>query len=42
LRPGVLAEKEEVTWDFAGLLPREASLVVRPMVLAESALIPMA
>jgi hypothetical protein len=27
---------------LAGLLPREGSLVVRPMVLGESALMPMA
>ena len=38
----MLAEKEEVCWDLAGLLPREGSLVVRPMVLGESALMPMA
>ena len=38
----MLAEKEEVCWDLAGLLAREGSLVVRPMVLGESALMPMA
>jgi hypothetical protein len=38
----VLAEKEEVCCDLAGLLAREGSLVVRPMVLGESALMPMA
>lgn len=42
LRLGVEALKLAVCCDLAGLLARLGSLVVRPMVLGESALMPMA